>query len=295
MNEWAVRPLDETYAAIFIDAIVVKVRDGQVANRPFYAAIGVTLGGERDILGLWAGTGGEGAKFWMAVLTELRNRGIKDTFFVACDGLKGLPEVVGNVWPQAIVQTCIIHLIRKTFRLTSRKYWDEIKRDIKPIYTAVNAASARSAFDELAEKWGQRYPAVIRLWDNAWNEFIPFLDYDVEIRRVICSTNAIESLNARYRRAIKARGHFPAEQAALKCLYLVTRSLDPIGAGRARWTMRWLSRPGARCRHCCRSVSPGRSPNPACVSPRTGLSTIGCRQAVLSRRNGLGILLPRYR
>ncbi len=191
MNEWAVRPLDETYAAIFIDAIVVKVRDGQVANRPFYAAIGVTLGGERDILGLWAGTGGEGAKFWMAVLTELRNRGIKDTFFVACDGLKGLPEVVGNVWPQAIVQTCIIHLIRKTFRLTSRKYWDEIKRDIKPIYTAVNAASARSAFDELAEKWGQRYPAVIRLWDNAWNEFIPFLDYDVEIRRVICSTNAI--------------------------------------------------------------------------------------------------------
>jgi transposase-like protein len=239
MNEWAVRPLDETYAAIFIDAIVVKVRDGQVANRPFYAAIGVTLGGERDILGLWAGTGGEGAKFWMSVLTDLRNRGIKDTFFVVCDGLKGLPDVVSNVWPQAIVQTCIIHLIRNTFRLTSRKYWDEIKRDVKPIYTAVNATAARSAFDELAEKWGQRYPAVIRLWDNAWAEFIPFLDYDVEIRRVICSTNAIESLNARYRRAIKARGHFPSEQAALKCLYLVTRSLDPTGVGRARWTMRW--------------------------------------------------------
>jgi transposase-like protein len=239
MNEWAVRPLDEVYAAIFIDAIVVKVRDGQVANRPFYAAIGVTLGGERDILGLWAGTGGEGAKFWMSVLTDLRNRGVRDVFFVVCDGLKGLPEVVSNVWPQAIVQTCIIHLIRNTFRLTSRKYWDEIKRDIKPIYTAVNAAAARSAFDELAEKWGQRYPAVVRLWDNAWSEFIPFLDYDVEIRRVICSTNAIESLNARYRRAIKARGHFPSEQAALKCLYLVTRSLDPTGVGRARWTMRW--------------------------------------------------------
>jgi putative transposase len=239
MNEWAVRPLDETYAAIFIDAIVVKVRDGQVANRPFYAAIGVTLGGERDVLGLWAGTGGEGAKFWMSVLTDLRNRGVKDTFFVVCDGLKGLPEVVGNVWPQAIVQTCIIHLIRNTFRLTSRKYWDEIKRDLKPIYTAINAAAARTAFDELAEKWGQRYPAVIRLWDNAWSEFIPFLDYDVEIRRIICSTNAIESLNARYRRAIKARGHFPSEQAALKCLYLVTRSLDPTGVGRARWTMRW--------------------------------------------------------
>jgi putative transposase len=239
MNDWAVRPLDETYAAIFIDAIVVKVRDGQVGNRPFYAAIGVTLGGERDILGLWAGTGGEGAKFWMSVLTDLRNRGVRDVFFVVCDGLKGLPEVVGNIWPQTIVQTCIIHLLRNTFRLTSRKYWDEIKRDVKPIYTAVNATAARSAFDELTEKWGQRYPAVIRLWDNAWAEFIPFLDYDVEIRRVICSTNAIESLNARYRRAIKARGHFPSEQAAMKCLYLVTRSLDPTGVGRARWMMRW--------------------------------------------------------
>ena len=239
MNDWSVRPLDETYAAIFIDAIVVKVRDGQVANRPFYAAIGVSLAGDRDILGLWAGTGGEGAKFWMAVLTDLRNRGIKDTFFVVCDGLKGLPEVVSNVWPQAIVQTCIIHLIRNTFRLTARQYWDEIKRDLKPIYTAVNAVAARAAFDDLTEKWGARYPAVIRLWDNAWAEFIPFLDYDVEIRKVICSTNAIESLNARYRRAVKARGHFPNEQAALKCLYLVTRSLDPTGRGRARWTMRW--------------------------------------------------------
>jgi putative transposase len=239
MQSWASRPLDEVYAAVFIDAIVVKIRDGQVANRPVYAAIGVTLTGERDILGLWAGTGGEGAKFWMSVLTDLRNRGVKDTFFVVCDGLKGLPEVISNVWPQAIVQTCIIHLIRNTFRLTSRKYCDELKRDLRPIYTAVNATAARAAFDELAGKWGQRYPAVVRLWDNAWEEFIPFLDYDVEIRRVLCSTNAIESLNARYRRAVRARGHFPTEDAALKCLYLVTRSLDPTGVGRARWAMRW--------------------------------------------------------
>jgi putative transposase len=239
MQEWTQRPLDEIYAAVFIDAIVVKVRDGQVANRPFYAAIGVTLDGDKDVLGLWAGTGGEGAKFWMSVLTELRNRGVKDVFFLVCDGLKGLPEVVTNVWPRTVVQTCIIHLIRNTFRLTSRKYWDELKRDVKPIYTAVNATAARAAFDELADKWGARYPAVIRLWDNAWSEFIPFLDYDVEIRTVICSTNAIESLNARYRRAVKARGHFPNEQAALKCLYLVTRSLDPTGTGRTRWTMRW--------------------------------------------------------
>jgi putative transposase len=239
MQEWTVRPLDEVYAAIFIDAIMVKVRDGQVANRPIYAAIGVTLDGNKDVLGLWAGTGGEGAKFWMAVLTDLRNRGIKDAFFLVCDGLKGLPDVVANVWPQTIVQTCIIHLIRNTFRLTARQHWDALKRDLKPVYTAVNATAARAAFDELAERWGSRYPAIVRLWDNAWTEFIPFLDYDIEIRQVLCSTNAIESLNARYRRAVKARGHFPTEQAALKCLYLVTRSLDPTGVGRTRWTMRW--------------------------------------------------------
>ncbi|QIS10148.1 IS256 family transposase [Nocardia arthritidis] len=239
MQEWSCRPLDEIYVAIFIDAIVVKVRDGQVANRPIYAAIGVTVSGEKDVLGLWAGTGGEGAKFWMGVLTDIRNRGVKDVFFVVCDGLKGLPEVVGNVWPLATVQTCVIHLIRNTFRLVSRQHWDALKRDVKPIYTAVNADAARAALDELTEQWGAKYGAVVRLWNNAWEQFIPFLDYDVEIRRVICSTNAIESLNARYRRAIKARGHFPTEQAALKCLYLVTRSLDPTGQGRARWTMRW--------------------------------------------------------
>jgi putative transposase len=158
MNDWAVRPLDEIYAAIFIDAIVVKVRDGQVGNRPYYAAIGVTMAGERDILGLWAGIGGEGAKFWMSVLTDLRNWGVKDVFFVVCDGLNELPDVVGNVWRHAIVQTCIIHLIRNTFRFTSRKYWDEMLRDIKPIYTAVNATAARSAFDELTEKWGNCDP-----------------------------------------------------------------------------------------------------------------------------------------
>ena len=239
MTDWCNRPLDGVYAAVFIDAVMVKVRDGQVANRPVYAAIGVSLEGERDILGLWAGSGGEGAKFWMSVLTDLRNRGVRDVFFVVCDGLKGLPEVVGNVWPRAIVQTCIVHLIRNTFRLASKRDWDALKRDLKPIYTAVNAEAARAALGDLADKWGTRYPAIIRLWENAWSEFIPFLDYDAEIRTVLCSTNAIESLNARYRRAVKARGHFPTEQAALKCLYLVTRSLDPTGTGRTRWATRW--------------------------------------------------------
>lgn len=239
MNEWSARPLDEVYAAIFIDAIVVKIRDGQVANRPVYAAIGVNLAGEKDVLGLWVGTGGEGAKFWMSVLTDIKNRGVRDTFFLICDGLKGLPDVVANVWPLTTVQTCIIHLIRNTFKLASKKDWDALKRDVKPIYTAPNPNAARAALEDLDEKWGKKYAAIIRLWKSAWEEFIPFLDYDVEIRTVICSTNAIESLNARYRRAVRARGHFPTEQAALKCLYLVTRSLDPTGRGRTRWTMRW--------------------------------------------------------
>jgi putative transposase len=239
MSEWANRPLDTVYAAVFIDALHVKVRDGQVAHRPVYAAIGVTVDGHKDVLGLWMGTGGEGAKFWMSVLIDLKNRGVKDVFFLVCDGLKGLPEVVANVWPQTIVQTCIVHLIRNTFRLTARQDWDAVKRDIKPIYTAPNPDAAVIALEKLEEKWGKKYRATIRLWRNAWDEFVPFLDYDIEIRTMICSTNAIESLNARYRRAIRARGHFPTEQAAMKCLYLVTRSLDPTGTGRARWTTRW--------------------------------------------------------
>src|SRR6188472_4115141 len=219
MLDWTSRPLEPVYAAVFLDAIEVKVRDGQVANRPVYAAIGVTVDGRKDVLGLSAGTGGEGAKFWMSVLVDLKNRGVGDVFFLVCDGLKGLPEVVENVWPLTIVQTCIIHLIRNTFRLTSRKDADAVKRDIKSIYTAVNADAALAALDDLEKKWGKKYPAMIRLWRNAWTEFVPFLDYDTEIRKVICSTNAIESLNARYRRAVRARGHFPTEQAALKCLY----------------------------------------------------------------------------
>jgi transposase-like protein len=240
MQAWWARPLEGIYAAVFIDAIMVKVRDGQVRNRPVYAAIGVDLDGHKDILGMWAGDGdGESAKFWMAVLTELKNRGVHDVFFVVCDGLKGLPDSVNAVFPLATVQTCIIHLIRGTFRYASRKYWDELSRDLKPIYQAVNAEAAAAALDQLEDKWGTRYPAMIGLWRNAWSEFIPFLDYDIEIRRVICSTNAIESLNARYRRAVKARGHFPTEQAAMKCLYLVTRSLDPKGTGQTRWAVRW--------------------------------------------------------
>lgn len=239
MTEWQNRPLDRVYPVMFIDAVHVKVRDGQVTNRPMYVAIGVTVNGERDILGIWAGEGGEGAKFWLSVLTEIKNRGVADVCIVVCDGLKGLPEAINTVWELAVVQTCIIHLIRNTFRFASRKYWDAMARDLKPVYTAPSEFAARERFAEFTQKWGQQYPAIIKMWDNAWSEFVPFLDYDVEIRRVICSTNAIESVNARYRRAVRARGHFPTEQAALKCLYLATRALDPTGKGKARWAMRW--------------------------------------------------------
>jgi putative transposase len=239
MNEWCNRPLDPVYPVIFIDAIVVKVRDGQVRNKPIYVVIGVTVHGERDILGLWAGDGGEGAKFWLQVLTELKNRGVQDVCIAVCDGLKALPDAITTVWELAVVQACIIHLIRNTFRFASRKYWDQIAHDLRPVYTAASEAEALARFEEFEEKWGKPYPAISRLWRNAWTEFVPFLDYDVEIRKIICSTNAIESINARYRRAVRARGHFPSDQAALKCLYLVTRSLDPTGKGKARWAMRW--------------------------------------------------------
>jgi len=239
MAEWQTRPLDEVYPVIFIDALVVKVRDGQVTNKPFYVVIGVTTRGERDILGIWAGDGGEGAKFWLNVLTEIKNRGVGDVCIAVCDGLKGLPDAITTVWELAQVQTCVIHLIRNTFRYAARQDWDKMARDLKPIYTAVNAEQAEVRMDEFADEWVGKYPAAVKLWRSAWGEFIPFLDYDVEIRKIICTTNAIESLNARYRRAVRARGHFPNDAAALKCLYLVTRSLDPTGRGRARWVIRW--------------------------------------------------------
>jgi transposase-like protein len=239
MAEWQNRPLDCVYPVIFIDAIHVKIRDGKVANRPIYVALAVTCEGRRDILGLWAGDGGEGAKHWLHVLTELKNRGVNDVLMVVCDGLTGLPDAIATVWPQAITQTCIVHLLRNSFRYAGRQHWDAIARALKPVYTAATESAAMERFLEFCEAWGARYPAIVRLWENAWAEFVPFLSFDTEIRRVVCSTNAIESVNARIRRAVKARGHFPNEQAALKCVYMAVMSLDPTGAGRKRWMMRW--------------------------------------------------------
>lgn len=239
MSEWQNRPLDCVYPVIFIDAIHVKVRDGQVANRPVYVALAVTCEGRRDILGLWVGDGGEGAKYWLHVLTELKNRGVADVLMVVCDGLSGLPDAISAVWPQTITQTCIVHLLRNSFRYAGRQHWDAIAKALKPVYTAPTESAAMERFLEFSEAWGARYPAIVRLWENAWAEFVPFLGFDPEIRKVICSTNAIESVNARIRRAVKARGHFPNEQAALKCVYMAVMSLDPTGTGGKRWMMRW--------------------------------------------------------
>ncbi|MBN1632347.1 MAG: IS256 family transposase [Thermoleophilia bacterium] len=239
MGEWQNRPLDAIYPVIFIDCIHVKIRDGQVANRPVYVALAVTAEGGRDVLGLWAGEGGEGAKYWLRVLTELKTRGVGDVCIVVCDGLKGLPEAIGEVWPQTIVQTCVIHLLRNSFTYASRKDWAALGKDLKPVYQAVSEQAALDAFAEFGAKWEKRYPAIIKLWENAWSEFVPFLQFDIEIRKIVCTTNAIESLNARFRRAVNARGHFPNEQAALKVLYLTVRSLDPTGKGAKKWSNRW--------------------------------------------------------
>jgi putative transposase len=239
MTAWQNRPLDRVYPVIFIDAIVVKIREGQVANRPIYVAIGVTVEGERDILGLWAGEGGEGAKYWAHVLTEIKNRGVADVCILVCDGLTGLPDAVASVWPQTIVQNCVVHLIRASFRYASRRDWSQIAKDLKPIYTAPTEAAALERLADFAGVWEQKYPAIVKLWESSWAEFVPFLNFAPAVRQVIYTTNAIESVNARIRKAVRSRGHFPTETAALKCVYMAIMSLDPTGIGRQRWSNRW--------------------------------------------------------
>src|SRR5438132_2101720 len=228
MAAWQRRPLDRMYPVLLIDAIVIKVRDSQVANRPVYVAIGVNMDGERDVLGLWLGpTGGEGAKQWMTMLTELRNRGIADALIVCCDGLKGLPDAIRTTWPDATVQTCVVHLVRNSLRYASKKHWSAITRQMRIIYTAPTVEAAEAAFGEFADAWRETYPAMIRSWEASWNEFVPFLEFPIELRKIVYTTNAIESLNARFRRAVRHRGHFPNEQAAMKILYLVAHQRRP--------------------------------------------------------------------
>lgn len=185
LAEWSARPLDPIYPVLFVDAVVVKVRDGQVRNSPFYVVMGVTVNGEREILGIWAGDGGEGARFWLQVFSELKNRGVEDVLIAVCDGLKGLPEAITTTWERTVVQQCIVHLIRNSFRYAGRQHRDGIVKALKPVYTAPSEQAAKDRFAEFTAEWGQRYPAIVRLWESSWAEFVPFLECDVEIRRVI--------------------------------------------------------------------------------------------------------------
>ena len=242
MQQWQSRPLDAVYPMVLIDAIVLKIRDGQVANRPVYVAMGITVDGERDVLGLWAGpAGGEGAKQWMRMLTELRNRGVADVCIVCCDGLKGLPDAIAATWPLATVQTCVVHLVRNSLRYASKADWSKITAQLKTSIPRPPSLAAEVRFAEFAGTWRGKYPAMVAMWERSWPEFVPFLDFPVEIRKLIYTTNGIESLNSRFRQAVRRRGHFPTEQAALKILYLTVRERRPnrtnptgrITAGRA--------------------------------------------------------------
>ena len=229
------------YPVVFIDALMVKIRDGVVANRPVYLAIGVDVDGGKQVLGMWIGPStGESAKFWMSVLSELKTRGVGDVCIVCCDGLTGLPDAIGVIWPQAIVPLCVVHLIRASLRYASRKDWTALTQGLRPIYQAVDDKAAAAQLEVFAQRWHKRYPAIVKLWRTHWAEFVPFLAFPPEVRRVIYTTNLIESMNARLRKVTRNRGQFPTEQSVLKVLYLAVRNLDEyrrpnVGVRSAGW------------------------------------------------------------
>jgi len=224
---WQARPLDAMYPIVYLDAIVVKVRtDGRVTNRPVYIAMGVDLDGCKHVLGLWLGNGDEGAKYWLGVLTELRNRGVLDVLIACCDGLTGFSDAIEAVWPQATVQTCVVHLIRNSIRFCSWKDRRGVVKALKPIYTAATVDAAAQALDDFEAEWGPTYGAIVELWRRHWARFTPFLDFDPAIRKIIYTTNAIESLNYQLRKVTKTRGSFPTDDAVLKIFYL---AIDNIG------------------------------------------------------------------
>ena len=227
LQEWQARPLDRVYPVIFVDALMVKIRDGVVANRPVYLAIGIDCDGAKQVLGLWVGPAvGESSKFWLTVLSELKSRGVADVCIVCCDGLTGLPDAINVVWPQATVQLCVVHLIRASLRYASKKDWGPLTKDLRLIYTAVDQTAAEAGLEAFEQHWGQRYPAIVRLWRSHWTEFTPFLAFPPDVRRVVYTTNLIESINSRLQKVTRNRGQFPSEQAALKVLYLAVRNLD---------------------------------------------------------------------
>jgi len=222
VRAWQTRPLEEVYVVVYLDALVVSIREAQVVRRrSVYIAVGVTLDGERDCLGVWVDKT-EGARFWTSVLTDLRNRGVGDILFVCTDGLSGFPEAIEAVYPHSVNQTCVVHLIRQSLRYLSYQERKRCAGELRKLYTAPNAEAAKQVLDELAEAWAdsKTRTAALDVWQRAWDRFIPFLAFPEEIRRIVYTTNTIESLNSQIRKTIKTRGHFPSDDAAIRLIWL---------------------------------------------------------------------------
>jgi putative transposase len=227
VKAWQARPLEELYPIIYLDGLVVKVRDGhQVRNKTAHIAVGVDLDGVKHVLGIWV-QATEGAKFWAGVCAELRNRGVRDVLIVCCDGLTGFPEAIEATWPHTTVQTCTVHLIRAAMRFVSYTDRKKVAAALRPIYTAPTVEAAETELLAFAESdLGRKYPAAVQTWEHAWQRFIPFLAFPPELRRIIYTTNAIESLNYQLRKIIKNRGHFPTDDAVVKLLWLAIRDIE---------------------------------------------------------------------
>jgi putative transposase len=241
VREWQQRPLEDVYPVLFLDALVLKIREGgSVQRRACYLALGVTVEGERDVLGMWFQET-EGAKFWMQVLSELKQRGVADILLCCVDGLKGFPEAIEAIYPRTVVQTCIVHLIRHSLKYVPRREREQVARDLKPIYTAVDADHAQAALEAFDDKWGARFPVITQAWLNAWEHVTPFLAFPPELRRVVYTTNAIEALNRQLRKAIKTKGHFPNEEAARKLIYLAITNAVPAWTRTRNWTTALLA------------------------------------------------------
>ena len=231
VRAWQSRPLDALYPIVYLDCLMVKTREvGSAANRAIYIAIGVNTEGQKEVLGLWAAPT-EGAKFWLSVVTELKNRGVQDILIACVDGLKGFPEAIEAIYPAAQVQLCLVHLVRNSLKYVSWKQRKEVATDLRQIYTAATVDDASHAVDALAVKWDAHYPQIAKSWRVNWARIIPFFAYAPEIRKVIYTTNAIESVNYSLRKLIKARASFPNDDAAIKLLYLGLRNISQC------WTM----------------------------------------------------------
>jgi putative transposase len=241
VREWAKRPLEDIYPIVFLDCMVLKIREnGTIQRRALYLALGVTLDGDRDVLGMWFQET-EGAKFWMQVLNDLKTRGVRDILIACVDGLTGFPEAIEAIFPATTVQTCIVHLIRNSLKYVPRREREQVARDLKPIYTAVDADQAQAELETFDEKWGARFPVITQAWLNAWEHVIPFLAFPAEVRRVIYTTNAIEALNRQLRKAIKTKGSFPNEDAARKLVYLALQNATPQWTRTRNWTTALLA------------------------------------------------------